>query len=100
MPDKGDPDGDTLDSGENVTIRYNSTTRSLEAVTGTGSVQIIAGCISGLSFRYYNADGTPVIAGEDVRKVNVTISGASLLPDPGTGRTFGVQLSSDFEIAT
>jgi hypothetical protein len=98
-PDKGDPDGDTLDSGERITIRYNSTTRSLETVTGSGAVQIIAGSISEIVFRCYDSTGKPVTTGDDIRKVNVTISGASLIPDPETRRRFGVQLRSDFEIA-
>ena len=98
--DKGDPDGDINDSGENITIRYNSATRSLEIVPDGGSAQIVAGCISGLAFRYYDANGTVITAGSDVHRVNVTISGTSLLPDPQTHRIFGVQLSSDFQAAT
>ena len=97
-PDKGDPDGDTLDSGERITIRFNSASRSLETVTGNGAVQIIAGSISDILFRCYDSAGNPAIAGGDIRRVNVTISGASLLKDPTTRRRFGVQLHSDFEI--
>jgi Tfp pilus assembly protein PilW len=99
-PDKGDPDGDTCDSGENVTIRYNSATRSLEIVPDGGSAQIIASNISGLSFRYFDSKGAIITSGNDVQKINVTVSGASLLPDLGTRRTFGVQLSSDFQVVT
>ena len=99
-PDKGDPDGDVNDSGENVTIRYNGATRSLEIVPDGGPAQIIAGYISGLSFRYYDAGGQPTAIGNSVRKINVTISGDSPLPDPQTRQKFGVQLSSDFQIAT
>jgi hypothetical protein len=99
-PDKGDPDGDTSDSGEDLTIRYNSATRSLEIVTASGAVQIVAGYISGISFRYYDSSGGPVATGNDVRRINVTVSGTSLLPDPVTRRCFGVRLSSDFQVAT
>jgi hypothetical protein len=99
-PDKGDPDGDTLDSGESVTIRYNSRTRSLEIVPEGASAQVVASCISGLSFAYYDASGGLTTVGKDVRKIHVTISGASLLPDPVTRRSFGVRLSSDFQVAT
>jgi type II secretory pathway pseudopilin PulG len=99
-PDKGDPDGDTADSGESVTIRYNSTTRSLEIVPEGGPPQIVAGGISGISFQYYNSTGSPAAAGEAVRRINVTISGISLLPGPLTRRNFGVQLCSDFLVAT
>jgi len=97
-PDKGDPDGDIDDSGENVTIRYNGSTRSLEIVPMGGSAQIITGYISGVNFRYYDSAGNPAATGDDVRIVNVTVSGASLLPDPRTHRAFGMELSSDFQV--
>jgi hypothetical protein len=99
-PDKGDPDGDTFDSGEDLTIRYNSATRSLEVVTESGAVQIVAGYISGISFLYYDSNGEPAATGDDVRRINVTVSGTSLLPDPVTRRSFGVRLCSDFQVAT
>lgn len=98
-PDNGDPDGDTLDSGERITIRYNSASRSLETVTGNGAVQIIAGSISDMLFRCFDSAGNPATPGGNIRRVNVTISGASLLQDPATRRRFGVQLQSNFEIA-
>ncbi len=99
-PDKGDPDGDTSDSGENVILRYNGATRSLEIMPDGGSAQIIAGNISDLTFRYYDSGGATITAGSNVHKINVTISGTSLLPDPGTHKVFGVRLSSDFQVKT
>ena len=98
-PDKGDPDGDVEDSGEAVTIRHNSSTRSLEIVTGSGSTQVVAGNISGLSFQYYDAAGSPALTGSDVRRIHVTISGSSPVPEPQTRTFFGIQLSSDFQVA-
>ena len=99
-PDKGDPDGDTLDSGENVTIRYNSASRSLEIVPNGSSAQIVANYISGISFRCYDSNGALVTSGSDVQKINVTVSGASSRPDPDTHIVFGLQLSSDFQTAS
>jgi type II secretory pathway pseudopilin PulG len=99
-PDKGDPDGDTLDSGEDVIIRCNSATHSLEIVLGGASVQVVAGYISGLSFEYFDSDGRPSATVSAVRRVRVTLSGASLLRDPYTNRIFGIQLVSDFQVAT
>ena len=99
-PDKGDPDGDTEDSGENVTIRYNNKTRSLEVIPEGGAAQIVAGYISGLNFRYYSADGGAAVTGAEVRKIGISISGASLLPDPKTHQVFGVQLNSEMQIST
>jgi hypothetical protein len=98
-PDRGDPDGDTGDSGESVAIRFNSSTRSLEIVTEGGAAQIVAGSISGLSFQYYDAAGNITVTGGDVRKVGISVSGTSLQRDPRTGRMFGVQLNSEIEIS-
>ncbi len=98
-PDKGDPDGDMDDSGENVIIRCNRTNSTLEVVSG-GSVQIVANCISGLSLQYYDAMGSATASGPDVRKISVTIFGSSLLPDPQTHKIFAIRLSGVFEIST
>jgi prepilin-type N-terminal cleavage/methylation domain-containing protein len=99
-PDKGDPDGDTNDSGENVTIRYNSGTRSLEVVPNGGSAQIVAGYISGLSFSFYDAYGGITNVGSQVRKIAVSISGSSPLANPQTHQIFGVRLGSEIRIMT
>lgn len=98
-PDKGDPDGDILDSGEDIVIRYNSATRSLEVVPNGGSAQVVAGNISGISFLYFDSEGNPPSTGTAVCRVKVTIHGASLLADPDTHQIFGVQLCSEFQIS-
>jgi type II secretory pathway component PulJ len=99
-PDKGDPDGDTDDSGESVTIRYNSRTRSLEIVTGGGSSQVVAGYIAGLAFEYYDAQGSPTTLSTEVRRVAISLMATSLLPDPQTGQIFGVKLDSTIQLLT
>jgi prepilin-type N-terminal cleavage/methylation domain-containing protein len=99
-PDKGDPDGDIDDSGENVTIRFNSQSRSIEIVPGGGPPQIIAGYISGLQFEYYDKDGAITTAGSDVRKIAITISASSPIPNPQTHQYFGVTLRSEIRIMT
>ncbi len=98
--DKGDPDGDTNDSGENVTIRFNDQARTLEVVPDGGPAQIIAGNISGLTFQYYDAAGGVTTLGSEVRRIAVTVSGSSLLPDPRTHQIFGIRLSSEIRIMT
>jgi Tfp pilus assembly protein PilW len=99
-PDRGDPDGDTADSGENVTIRYNAGNRAIELVPGGGNAQMIANYISGFSMQYFDAAGAPTIVGANVRRIEVTITGASTLPDPRTRQTFSMQLRSDIQLAT
>jgi type II secretory pathway component PulJ len=99
-PDKGDPDGDIEDSGENITIRYNANSRSLELVPKGGPPQIVAGYISEISFRYYDAYGCETLKDRDVRKVAVVISGSTLLSNPQTHQIFGIKLSRGIRILT
>jgi hypothetical protein len=99
-PDKGDPDGDTDDSGENVTIRFNSQSRTIEIIHHGSSPQIAAGYISDLQFEYYDKDGTPTMVGNNVRKIAVVISGSSPIANPQTHQYFGVTLRSEIRIMT
>jgi hypothetical protein len=98
-PDKGDPDGDTGDSGESITIRFNRGSRSLEIVSEGGAAQIVAGFISGLSFQYYDAAGNTTATSSDVRRIGITISGTSQQPDPRTGKVFGIQINGEIRLA-
>jgi len=99
-PDKGDPDGDIADSNENITIRYNAGTRNLEVVPSGGPAQIVASYISAFSMQYFDANGNTTAVGADVRKIRVSISGASTLPNPKNNQIFGVQLNSDIQISS
>ncbi|HTY63012.1 MAG TPA: hypothetical protein VMG30_12255 [Acidobacteriota bacterium] len=98
-PDKGDPDGDTGDSGESITIRFNRGSRSLEIVPEGGAAQLVAGFISGLSFRYYDAAGNTTASSSEVRRIGITISGTSQQPDPRTGKVFGIQINGEIQLA-
>jgi Tfp pilus assembly protein PilW len=95
---QGDPDGDILDADENVTIRYNQNNRSIELVTGDGTVQTVANYISGLSLQYYDSNGNTTTVGANVRKIRVTINGSSTVANPRTRKTFGLTVSSDFTL--
>lgn len=99
-PDKGDPDGDISDSGENVTLRYNGLNRTLNVAQGNGAAQAVATGISAFSLACYDANGMPTIQGSEVRRVIVSVSGAGQLPDPATGRIFSVQLQGTIRILT
>lgn len=98
--DKGDPDGDINDSGENFLIRYNNGQRRLEMASRGGPAQIIAENISGLSMEYFDSNGRPTVVGKEVRKITITIIGSSLYKDPWTGRPYGVQLESTIRMLT
>jgi hypothetical protein len=99
-PDKGDPDGDIDDSDEDVVIRYNPRSRSIEIIPGGGSALIIANYISNLSFQYYNAEGEITMEESSVCTIGITISGSSLIPHPKTHQYFGVQLRSEIRKIT
>lgn len=99
-PDKGDPDGDIEDSGEHVAIRHNAKTRTLEVVPYGSSAQVVANYISGISFRYFDAEGNETSIGGDVRRISVIVSAAGTRPDPQTHKIFGVELSSDIEVSS
>jgi type II secretory pathway pseudopilin PulG len=99
-PDKGDPDGDISDSAENVILKYNPGTRTLNLAQSGGAAQAVAAGISGFSLVYYDANGLLTNQGSEVRRVTVSVSGASQLPDPQTGRIFAVELVSDVRILT
>jgi hypothetical protein len=98
-PDKGDPDGDIFDAGEDVTIRYNAAARSVELVPAGGSAQTVASYISAFSLQYYDTGGALTTSGANVRKIKVTVSGASTIPNPKTHKMFGVTLTSEVQIA-
>ncbi len=99
-PDKGDPDGDFQDAGEAVTIRYNSSARTVELVPADGRAQTIASYISAFSMQFYDAAGALTSSGASVRRIKVTVSGASTAANPKTRKTFGITLTSDVQIAT
>jgi Tfp pilus assembly protein PilW len=99
-PDKGDPDGDTADSGEDVTIRYNSGARSIDLIPGGGAAQSIANYISAFSMTYFDAAGASTTDGAAVRKVRISITGATTLPHPRTGQIFSIQQNSDVQLAS
>jgi Tfp pilus assembly protein PilW len=97
--DKGDPDGDTSDSGEDVTIRYDGSARSLELIPHPGSAQAIANYISAFSMQYYDSVGAATIMGGEVRMIRIDITGATTLPSPQTREIFSLQLTSEVQLA-
>ena len=99
-PDKGDPDGDTGDASEDLTIRYNATNRALEVVPNGGSAQAVANYISAFDMQFFDGAGGSTSLSADIRRVRVTVSAATTLADPQTKQVFGMQQASDVLIAT
>lgn len=98
-PNKGDPDGDTNDAEEDVTIRYNSRNQSIEITPNGGTAQAVANNISALFMTCYDAAGAVTINGADVQRIRVTLTGTSAVPNPQTGHPFSQQLSSDIQLS-
>lgn len=98
-PDKGDPDGDTNDAEEDVTIRHNSKNQSIEIIPNGGTAQAVANNISALFITCYDAAGAVTTNGADVRRICVSLTGTSPVPNPQTGQTFSLQLSSDIQLS-
>ncbi len=99
-PDMGDPDGDTLDANEDITIRYDATNRSIELVPNGGAAQPIANYITAFQMQYLDAAGAATTVGADVRRIRITMTGGSNLADPQTGQVFSVQVATDVQLAT
>jgi hypothetical protein len=96
-PDKGDPDGDIDDSGENISIRYNQAARTIELVPDGGPAQIVAGNISDFLLQYYDRNGSPTNIGSDVRAIRILIKAVSPANLP-MDRNFGMEIGSDVRI--
>jgi type II secretory pathway pseudopilin PulG len=97
--DKGDPDGDTSDSGEDVTIRYDSSERSLQLIPHPGSAQAVAHYVSAFSMQYYDSGGSATTIGGEVRRIRIDITGATTLASPQTREIFSLRLASEIQLA-
>jgi hypothetical protein len=95
---QGDPDTDIADADEDVTIQYNSAQQSIELVAADGTTQTLARYITNFSMQYFDKDGNVTNSGANVRMIRVTITGASILANPKTRKTFGQTLTSDFTL--
>jgi type II secretory pathway pseudopilin PulG len=90
-PDRGDPDGDILDSLEDIRIRYNNLKSRIEMVSSKGSVQILADNISGFSLRYLDDTGIPTMDDSRVRTVRIQIRGTGGIKTLPVSKQFGIQ---------
>jgi len=90
---QGDADGDISDANENVTIRYNSTGRSIELVAADGTARTLAQYISGFALEYLDKNGSATTVGADVRTIRITINGTSAVANARTRKTFGLTLT-------
>jgi hypothetical protein len=97
-PDKGDPDGDTLDAAEDVTIRYNAAARSIEVQPGGGTTQTLVNNVSAFSLQYFDGSGGSTNSGAKVCKVRINLTATSPSRNLRTGGFFSLSLTSDVQI--
>lgn len=99
-PDKGDPDGDLDDSGEDVIIRYNPISRSLELISGDSGTQPVSSLISEFSMQYLDRNGVATGDGAEVYKIQVTLSATSALAESYSLKPFSIRLTTEVCIAS
>ena len=99
-PDQGDPDNDILDSGEDVTISYDSSTKSITLTPNGSAAQSVANYISAFNLEYFDTNGNATAVAANVRKVRVTITGSTTVPNPQNKKIFGQTVSADIQISS
>jgi hypothetical protein len=97
-PNKGDPDGDTYDVDEDVTVRYRTAEQRLDLVLRDGTVRPVAGGISEFSMQYYDRNGSVTNVNNQVTTIQVTIGASTSRCDPQTGRRYAVRENFSFNI--
>jgi hypothetical protein len=97
-PDKGDPDGDTDDTYEDIVIRYDQSADTVQLVTVGGGVQTVAENISALSLEFFDQSGAAVGAGPDASRARITLTSASRTVSPRTRRPFSLRISSEVQL--
>lgn len=87
--DKGDPNGDTCGSYEDVTFQYSAVAREIQMILGNGSPIPIAKDINNLTFSYFRYDPiTQALVAVDaaqpcqIQVVRIRIEAGATNPDP------------------
>ncbi len=99
QPNKGDPDGDTDDAGEDITIRYNRNAQRIDLISGDGAPTSIADQIVDYSMVFFDALGNPTERGSETAVVRVQISSAGSVYNPHVTTPFARKLICDIPIA-
>ena len=82
----GDPDGDTLDSNENIIYKYydehSKYPYQIKRKTGNGTFQPFAENIKEFKFDYLDSAGNATTTTADIRQIRITITARTSKPDP------------------
>ena len=82
----GDPDGDTLDSNENIIYKYydehSKYPYQIKRKTGNGTFQPFAENIKEFKFDYLDSAGNATTTTADIRQIKITITSRTAKADP------------------
>jgi len=82
----GDPDGDTLDSNENIIYKYydehSKYPYQIKRKTGNGTFQPFAENIKEFKFDYLDSAGNATTTTADIRQIRITITSRTAKHDP------------------
>lgn len=82
----GDPDGDTLNSNENIIYKYydehSKYPYQIKRKTGNGTFQPFAENIKEFKFDYLDSAGNATTTTPDIRQIRITITSRTAKPDP------------------
>jgi Tfp pilus assembly protein PilV len=96
---KGDPDGDTEDSWEDIIIRYNPGADTFLIVHRGGRAQTVVQNISDFSLQFFDETGLRTNSGAEACTALVTITGVGTAADPMNRSVFAMRLSSYVQLA-
>jgi len=97
---RGDPDGDTNDLDEDVTLRYRSAEQRLELVLPDKTVRPVAEAISEFNMQYLDRNGNITAVGSEVTVIQFTVGAATQNRDLSSRyrhairQTFDIRLQS------
>ncbi|NWG11912.1 MAG: hypothetical protein HXY20_00065 [Acidobacteria bacterium] len=94
-PDRGDPDGQIDDPGENLTIRYNAGNRTIELIPNGGSAMPVANYISAFTIEWFDALGAATVNGAAATRARIRLTATTAVPNPQTRQIFGMQQACD-----
>jgi len=99
-PNRGDPDGDTNDLDEDITVRYSANDQQIQLILADGTVRPLASGITAFSMQYLDRSGATTNVGSQVSYIRFNLSAATRTVDPQTHlryaftETFAVRLQS------
>lgn len=84
--------GDTLDSNEDITYKFDPNTLEILRRTGGGGFQTFAENIQNFAFEYYDANYNKTTQSDNISTIKITIVGRTSSPDPDFPQNNGYRI--------